>query len=80
MRNKAKACAEIGLHSEVHGFPTDINEEAVLARIQALNADFSIHGILVQLPLPPHMSKDKVLDTISVGKDVDGPIVAMETL
>lgn len=72
VRNKAKACAEIGLHSEVHGFPTDINEEAVLARIQALNADPSIHGILVQLPLPPHMSKDKVLDTISVGKDVDG--------
>src|SRR4030095_2779635 len=52
VRNKVKACAEMGLHSELHQFAADVSEQAVLARIRELNADAKIHGILVQLPLP----------------------------
>jgi len=72
VRNKIKACAENGVHSELHEFPTDVSEQTVLARIEALAKDFRIHGILVQLPLPPHIDNAKVLEAIPVGKDVDG--------
>ncbi len=72
VRNKIKACRDMGLHSEVHEFPGDITEEKLLGCIQNLNVNDDIHGILVQLPLPPHIDKDEVLETISIGKDVDG--------
>jgi len=72
VRNKIKACAENGVHSELHAFPTDVSEQTVLARIEALAKDVRIHGILVQLPLPPHVDNAKVLEAIPVGKDVDG--------
>jgi methylenetetrahydrofolate dehydrogenase (NADP+)/methenyltetrahydrofolate cyclohydrolase len=72
VRNKVKACAEMGLHSELHQFPADASEQAVLARIAQLNADPKIHGILVQLPLPPQIDNAKVLEAIAVEKDADG--------
>src|SRR5690606_11340685 len=72
VRNKIKACHDVGLHSEVHEFPGDISEEKLLTCIRNLNDSPDIHGILVQLPLPDHIDKDKVLDIISIDKDVDG--------
>jgi methylenetetrahydrofolate dehydrogenase (NADP+) / methenyltetrahydrofolate cyclohydrolase len=72
VRNKVKACGEMGLHSELHQFASDVAESAVLARIAELNANPRIHGILVQLPLPPQVDNDKVLEAISVDKDADG--------
>ena len=72
VRNKMKACAENGVRCDLHEFSADVSEEAVLARILALAADPKIHGILVQLPLPPHFTNSKVLDAIPVEKDVDG--------
>ncbi len=72
VRNKMKACAENGVHCELHEFPADVSEEAVLARILALAADPNVHEILVQLPLPSHFHNGKVLDAIPVEKDVDG--------
>jgi methylenetetrahydrofolate dehydrogenase (NADP+)/methenyltetrahydrofolate cyclohydrolase len=72
VRNKIKACAENGVHSELHEFPADVSEQSVLARIEALAMDAKIHGILVQLPLPPHIDNGKVLEAIPVEKDVDG--------
>jgi len=69
---KAKACAEVGLHSEVYRFPADVHQDVIIAEIAKLNADPSIHGILVQLPLPPHFQIRQVLETISHEKDVDG--------
>lgn len=72
VRNKIKACHDVGLHSEVHELPADITEAMVLKQIQDLNNNPDIHGILVQLPLPDHISDDKVLETISAEKDVDG--------
>ena len=72
VRNKVKACGEMGLHSELHQFPADVTEQAVLARIAELNANPKIHGILVQLPLPPQIDNNKVLEAISVEKDADG--------
>lgn len=72
VRNKISACRETGIHSELVRLPADTPETEVLARIDALNADPAVHGILVQLPLPPHIDVPKVLERISVGKDVDG--------
>ncbi len=72
VRNKIKACAENGVHSELHEFPADVSEQTVLARIETLATDAKIHGILVQLPLPPHIDNAKVLEAIPVEKDVDG--------
>src|SRR5581483_8170107 len=72
VRNKAKACGEVGIHSEVHRYPADVPQEVVLGKIRELNRDSRIHGVLVQLPLPPRVDKAKVLDAISVDKDVDG--------
>ena len=72
VRNKARACAEIGIHSEVHEYPRDAAPAAVLAHVAALNADPRIHGILVQLPLPPQFDPAAVLEAIAPGKDVDG--------
>jgi len=72
VRNKVKACHDVGLNSEVHELPADISEDMLLKRIQDLNANPDIHGILVQLPLPSHISNDKVLEAIAAEKDVDG--------
>jgi methylenetetrahydrofolate dehydrogenase (NADP+)/methenyltetrahydrofolate cyclohydrolase len=72
VRNKVKACAEVGLHSEVHEFPATVAADVVIRRIQELNQNPAIHGILVQLPLPSHLEPRKLLGAISVEKDVDG--------
>ena len=72
VRNKLKACAEAGIHSELIELPVTAAESVVLDRIRDLNADPSIHGILVQLPLPSQVAETKVLETIAVEKDVDG--------
>jgi len=72
VRNKVKACAEVGIRSTLHEFPADIDAAAVIARIEALNCDPEVHGILVQLPLPAHHDIHAVLRTIAVEKDVDG--------
>ncbi len=72
VRNKVKACGEVGLFSEVHQFPANVPQETMLAKIGELNRDPKIHGILVQLPLPPHFDNDLVLEVISAEKDADG--------
>jgi methylenetetrahydrofolate dehydrogenase (NADP+) / methenyltetrahydrofolate cyclohydrolase len=72
VRNKVKACGEVGVYSEVHQFPLNVPQEAVLARIESLNRDPKIHGILVQLPLPAHFENGTVLEIISAEKDADG--------
>ena len=72
VRNKVKACQESGLHSVLEQYPVSTPEDALLARIDALNRDPAIHGILVQLPLPAHIDAQKVIETISPAKDVDG--------
>ncbi len=72
VRNKVAACEKAGLHSIKEQYPADMTEADLLARIDALNRDPSIHGILVQLPLPPHMNSHKVIEAISAEKDVDG--------
>lgn len=76
VRNKVKACEEAGLHSVMEKYDASMTEAALLARIDALNNDPSIHGILVQLPLPAHINSNKVIETISPSKDVDGFHVA----
>ena len=72
VRNKIKACHDVGLHSESHDMPEDASEEMVLNQIEELNQSTKIHGILVQLPLPAHIDEKKVLEAISADKDVDG--------
>lgn len=69
---KIKACGAVGVRSFTDRFPADITNAALLARIDALNRDPAIHGILVQLPLPEHIDMPLVLETIAVEKDVDG--------
>jgi len=76
VRNKVKACEEVGFHSVLERYETEMNEEALLARIATLNADPAIHGILVQLPLPAHIASERVLEAIAPKKDVDGFHVA----
>ena len=72
VRNKVKACGDAGLHSVLERYPDTMTEAELLARIDSLNNDPSIHGILVQLPLPAHMDAHKVIEAISPAKDVDG--------
>jgi methylenetetrahydrofolate dehydrogenase (NADP+)/methenyltetrahydrofolate cyclohydrolase len=72
VRNKVKACAEAGLHSVLERYPASMTESELLARVRALNDDPAIHGILVQLPLPPHLAAYRVIESISPAKDVDG--------
>jgi methylenetetrahydrofolate dehydrogenase (NADP+)/methenyltetrahydrofolate cyclohydrolase len=72
VRNKEKSANEVGLKSEVIRYPEAVEEKAVLDKIEELNKDESISGILVQLPLPKHIDKQKVIETILPGKDVDG--------
>jgi methylenetetrahydrofolate dehydrogenase (NADP+)/methenyltetrahydrofolate cyclohydrolase len=70
--NKIKACAEAGLRSFRKQFPADIDAETLITAIEDLNDDPNVHGILVQLPLPPHIDMRRVLKTIDATKDVDG--------
>ena len=72
VRNKSRACEETGLRSEVHEFPADVSEGALLERIARLNAARAVHGIVLQLPLPRHLDADRILPAISPAKDVDG--------
>lgn len=72
VRNKVKACAETGIRSVLETYPASLGEAELLARIEALNHDPSIHGILVQMPLPRHINPQRVIETISTAKDVDG--------
>jgi len=72
VRMKEKAANEVGLKSEVIRYPKAVEEKTVLDKIEELNKNESISGILVQLPLPKHIDKQKVIETILPGKDVDG--------
>lgn len=72
VRNKEKACHDLGFYSEVHRLPADSSQDEVLALVDKLNKQSSIHGILVQLPLPGHIQEKAVIDAIAVEKDVDG--------
>ena len=72
VRNKVKACQDSGLHSVLEKYPETLTESELLTRVHALNLDDSIHGILVQLPLPAHIDAQKVIEAISPAKDVDG--------
>lgn len=70
--NKKKACEYIGIHSLSYELPEETTEEELLELVEKLNQDKNVHGILVQLPLPAHIDEDKVIQTISPKKDVDG--------
>ena len=72
VRNKVAACEKAGIRSLKFDYPQDAQPAAVLAKIAELNADPAVHGILVQLPLPPRFDEKVVLEAISVDKDVDG--------
>ena len=76
VRNKVKACEEAGIHSVLEKYDATMTEAELLARVDALNNDPTIHGILVQLPLPKHIDDHKVIEAISPAKDVDGFHVA----
>ena len=76
VRNKVKACQDSGLHSVLEAYPATLTEAELLARIEVLNADPAIHGILVQLPLPKHIDDQRVIEAIAPAKDVDGFHVA----
>ncbi|WP_088548325.1 bifunctional methylenetetrahydrofolate dehydrogenase/methenyltetrahydrofolate cyclohydrolase FolD [Paenibacillus aquistagni] len=72
VRNKHKACLELGYYSEVHRLPEDTTEEQLLELVHKLNEQETIHGILVQLPLPAQIHEKAIIDAIAVHKDVDG--------
>ena len=76
VRNKVKACHDSGIHSILESYPASLSEAELLARVDALNQDTTIHGILVQLPLPAHIDAQKVIEAIAPAKDVDGFHVA----
>ena len=72
VKNKEKSAKEVGLNSEVIRYANDVDENTILKKINDLNEDISVSGILVQLPLPKHINKKKVIESISPSKDVDG--------
>ena len=72
VKNKEKSAVEVGLKSEVIRYPETVEEKIVLSKIEELNNDESVSGILVQLPLPKHINKKKVIEAILPSKDVDG--------
>jgi len=72
VRNKVKACEDAGLHSVLEKYDASMTEANLLSRVESLNNDPNIHGILVQLPLPAHIDAQKVIEAISPAKDVDG--------
>ena len=71
VRNKHKACLDVGMYSEVHRLPAETSEETLLSLIAEMNGNEKLHGILVQLPLPRHIDEKKVIDAIAPEKDVD---------
>ena len=71
VRNKAKACEEVGFYSEIHRLPEETNEEELLSLVKSLNKNEKIHGILVQSPLPKHLDEALVVNNIDYRKDVD---------
>ncbi len=72
VRNKGRQTVEVGMQSFEHRLPADVDENELLALVDTLNNDDSVHGILVQLPLPPHIDEFKVINSVSHDKDVDG--------
>jgi methylenetetrahydrofolate dehydrogenase (NADP+)/methenyltetrahydrofolate cyclohydrolase len=72
VRSKAKACQEVGIAAREIGFPGFVPHDELVAHLGALNRDAAVHGILVQLPLPPHLDERAVLETVDPVKDVDG--------
>ena len=72
VKNKEKFAIEVGINSEVIRYPENVEEKTVLNKIQELNSNKKVSGILVQLPVPKHVNKRKVIETINPGKDVDG--------
>jgi methylenetetrahydrofolate dehydrogenase (NADP+) / methenyltetrahydrofolate cyclohydrolase len=72
VRNKVRACEETGIRSELCRYPASVSEAQLLERVAALNAEPSIHGILVQLPLPAQVDSRKVMEAVSPEKDIDG--------
>lgn len=72
VKAKERACKQVGIQSTLLRFPKSISEEELLQQLDTLNNDVSVHGILVQLPLPKHISQDVVIDFLEVSKDVDG--------
>ena len=72
VRNKALACEELGMYSVVHKLPADTSEEDLIALVHQCNADRALHGILIQLPLPPHLDALDILREVEPNKDVDG--------
>ncbi len=72
VRNKEKKSKEVGINSEIIRYPYDITEQEVLEKIRELNENKDVSGILVQLPLPPQISKEKIINSINPSKDVDG--------
>ena len=76
VRNKIKACSDVGITSKLEKLPAETSEAELLALLEQLNADDSVDGILVQLPLPRHINEQKVIETIRADKDVDGFHVA----
>jgi len=72
VKNKEKACLELGIHSEVYRVPKDTTQERVLKMVSDLNGRPEIHGVLVQLPLPDHIEENAVIHEIKLEKDVDG--------
>lgn len=72
LRNKVRACNEVGVYSELHHLAADSPQDAVMATLDLLNRNPRVHGILLQLPLPPHLEAERVLQSIAPEKDVDG--------
>lgn len=72
VKNKEKACKEVGIRSFEHLLPATISEKELLSLVQSLNKDKEVHGILVQLPLPAHIRSERILEAVSPFKDVDG--------
>ncbi len=72
VRNKRRACDEVGMFSETFELPADTSQADLLALLDRLNGDPRFHGILVQLPLPPHIDQQKTIEAVSPTKDVDG--------
>ena len=72
VRNKQKACEDLGMHSVLIKQPEDLTQQELIRNIEELNQDDSIHGILVQLPLPGHIQEKAIIEAISPEKDVDG--------
>ena len=72
VRNKIKACEEVGVKSYAYKYDADMSEEDLVALVEKLNADDNVHGILVQLPLPKHINEERIVALVSEKKDVDG--------